>query len=281
MAARAVGRLSWVVVPLALLGYALYLVLGLSNPAVNGPAAFGVDDALWVLGQATFAIVGAVVASKRPELPIGWLYCVAGLFGLLAGIAARIAVGALADGSGSALGSAAAWLSAVAWYANLALLVAASLLFPSGRPPSRRWWAVAWLLAGSGALAAVALGLLWPARGIELLDPSPGSPRAPLGTTVMIVALIMLVAAAAATVVALLVRLRRARGLERQQLEWLTYAGAIAVIGWLLLLPREVGYASGSSPGLLDLAGAALTAVGGLAIPVAVGVAILRYACMT
>jgi len=277
MAARAVGRLSWVVVPLALLGYALYLVLGLSNPAVNGPAAFGLDDVLWVLGQATFAIVGAVVASKRPELPIGWLYCVAGLLGLLAGIAARVAVHALADGSGSPQGSAAAWLSAVAWYANLALLVAASLLFPSGRPPSRGWWAVAWLLAAGGVLAAVALGLLWPARGIELLDPSPGSPRAPLGTTVMIVALIMLVAAAAATVVALLVRLRRARGVERQQLEWLTYAGAIAVIGWLLLLPREVGFGSGSPPGLLDLAGAALTAVGGLAIPVAVGVAILRY----
>jgi class 3 adenylate cyclase len=277
MAARAVGWLSWVVVPLALLGYALYLVLGLSNPAVDGPAGFGLDDALWVLGQATFAVVGAVIASKRPELPIGWLYCGAGLFGLLAGIAARVAVHALADGSGSPLGSAAAWLSALAWYVNLALLVAASLLFPSGRPPSRGWWAVAWLLVVSGVLAAVALGLLWPARGIELLDPSPGSPRAPLGTTVMIVALIMLVAAAAATVVALLVRLRRARGVERQQLEWLTYAGAIAVIGWLLLLPREVGFGSGSPPGLLDLAGAALTAVGGLAIPVAVGVAILRY----
>src|SRR4051794_32668295 len=143
MAARAVGRLSWVVVPLALLGYALYLVLGLSNPAVNGPAAFGLDDALWVLGQATFAIVGAVVASKRPELPIGWLYCVAGLFVMKGEIDRCIDVHDLADGSRFALGSAAAWLSEVNWYANLALLGGKSLMFPSGRPPSHSWSAVA------------------------------------------------------------------------------------------------------------------------------------------
>jgi class 3 adenylate cyclase len=277
MAERAVRRLSWAIVPLALIGYGLYLALGISSPAVNGPAAFGLDDAVWVLGQVAFAIVGAVVASKRPELPIGWLYCGAGLLGLFAGIAARVAVHALADASGSPQGGTAAWLSAAGWYLNIALLVLASLLFPSGRPPSRGWWAVAWVLAAGGALVAVALGLLWPARGIELLDPSPGSSRAPLGTSVMNVALVLLVAAGAATVVALLVRLRRAQGVERQQLKWLTYAGALTVIGWLLLLPRELGFGSGSPPGLLALAGAVLTAVGGIAIPIAVGVAILRY----
>jgi hypothetical protein len=50
MAKRAVRRLSWAIVPLALLGYGLYLALGISSPAVNGPAAFGLDDAVWVLG---------------------------------------------------------------------------------------------------------------------------------------------------------------------------------------------------------------------------------------
>jgi hypothetical protein len=71
MAGRAVGRLSWAVVPLALLGYALYLALGLSGPRVSGPAAFSPDDAVWVLGQMAYAIVGGIVASRRPELPIG------------------------------------------------------------------------------------------------------------------------------------------------------------------------------------------------------------------
>jgi hypothetical protein len=83
--------------------------------------------------------------------------------------------------------------------------------------------------------------LLWPVRGIELL-----------------------------------VRLRLAWGVEREQLKWLTYAGTLAVSGLLLLmLPRVVGL--GSPPGLLDLAGVVLTAGGVLGIPVAVGVAILRH----
>ncbi len=194
MAARAVAWLSWVVVPLALLGYALYLMLGLSGPRVSGLAAFSPDDAVWVLGQVVYAIVGAIVASRRPELSIGWLFCLAGLLGLMGGIAARAAVYTLADTSGSTGGGTVAWLSAALWYPNTALLVLGALLFPSGRPPTRGWWAVAWALGAGGALAAVGMGLLWPVRGIELLqgDPAPGSPHAPLGTDVMNVALIML-----------------------------------------------------------------------------------------
>jgi class 3 adenylate cyclase len=275
MAGRAVAWLSWAVVPLAVLGYGLYLTLGLSSPRVSGPAAFSPDDAVWILGQMVYAIVGAVVASRRPELPIGWLFCVAGLLGLVEGIAARVAVHAFAGASWAPEGGAAAWLSAAVSYPHQALLVLGALLFPSGRPPSRGWWAVAWAMGAGGALAVVGMGLLWPARGIELLDPSPGSSRAPVGTALATVALLVLAGCAAATVVALLVRLRRAQGVERQQLKWLIYAGALTVSGWVLLIPRELGF--GSSPSLLTLAGAALTSVGGLGIPVAVGVAILRY----
>jgi hypothetical protein len=71
VAGRAVRGLTWTVVPLALLGYGLYLALGLSAPRVGGPAAFTPDDAAWLLGQVLFAVVGAVVASRRPESPIG------------------------------------------------------------------------------------------------------------------------------------------------------------------------------------------------------------------
>ena len=108
-----------------------------------------------------------------------------------------------------------------------------------------------------------------------MLDASPGSTRAPLGTALTNVALLILAGCAAATVTALLVRLRRARGVERQQLKWLIYAGALAVSGVMLLIPPELGLSS--SPGLLQLAGVTLTALGGLGVPVTVGVAILRY----
>src|SRR5215217_8962068 len=129
MAEGVARRLNWVAVPLAVVGYVVYVALGLSNPAVNGPAAFSPDDAVWVLGQVAFAVVGAVVASRRPESPIGWLFCVAGLLGLVEGIAARAAVHYLADAARSTEGGAAAWLSAALWYPNIALLVLAVLLF--------------------------------------------------------------------------------------------------------------------------------------------------------
>ena len=275
MAEGVARRLNWAVVPMAVVGYLVYVALGLSNPVVNGPAAFTPDDAVWALGQVAFAVVGALVASRRPELPIGWLYCAAGLLGIAEGIAARTAVDALAGGMWSSLGGAAAWLSAALWYPNIALLVLGSLLFPTGRPPTRGWWAAGWMLLAGGVLAAVGLLLLWPARGLDLLDSRPASPRAPLGTAFINAALLVLTACAVATVIALLIRLKRSRGVEHQQLKWLTYAGAFAVLGLLLLLPGDVW--SGSQAGLLDLAGAVLTAGGVLGIPVAVGVAILRY----
>jgi hypothetical protein len=95
---------------------------------VNGLADFSPDDTVWVLGQAAFAIVGSVVAARRPELPIGWLFCAAGLLGLVGGIAARAGVHALADTSGSTDGGTAAWLSAALSYPNIALMVLGALL---------------------------------------------------------------------------------------------------------------------------------------------------------
>jgi hypothetical protein len=276
MLGRAAGRLSRLVMPLAVLGYVAYLVLGVTGPEVAAPAAFTFDDAVWVLGQAVLAVVGAMIVSRRPELPIGWLFCAAGLIGVVEGILARYAVHELAGGPGSPRGGVAAWLSAFLWYPNTALLVLIGLLFPSGRPPSARWWGVAWLLAAGGLLAVGSMLMLWPVRGLELLDASPGSARAPLATAIMNAAAGVLVAAGVATGAALLVRFRRARGVERQQLKWLTSAGALTVVGLLLfLLPRAVG--AGSLPDPLHTAGIVLVAGGVLGIPLAIGAAILRY----
>jgi hypothetical protein len=92
----------------------------------------------------------------------------------------------------------------------------------------------------------------------------------------MNVAALVLAAAGVATAGSLLARFRRAAGIERQQLKWLAYSGALAVVGLLLfLVPRVIG--AGTVPGLLSLAGNALVAGGVLGIPVAVGIAILRY----
>jgi hypothetical protein len=275
MLGRTAVRLSWAVVPLAVLGYGVYLALGLTGPTAAGPSAFTPDDAVWVFAQVVLAVVGALIASRRPELPIGWLFCAAGLIGVVEGIAARYAVHELAGTPGSPWGDAAAWLSAALWYPNTALLVLVGLLFPSGRPPSPRWWAVGWLLAAGVPLAAASLLLLWPVGGLELLDAIPHSPHAPVATALMNVVALVLAAAGVTTAAGLLVRFRRASGIERQQLKWLAYSGALAVVGLLVFLVASVGPGSLSAP--LGVAGDVLVAGGVLGIPVAVGIAILRY----
>jgi hypothetical protein len=276
MPGRAAAWLNWAVVPPAVLGYVAYLVLGMTSPTVHGPSDFTPDDAVWVFAQVVMAAVGALIASRRPELPIGWLFCAAGLIGVLEGIAARYAVHEFAGTSGSRSGDRAAWLSAALWYPNTALLVLVGLLFPSGRPPSARWWVVGWLLVAGAALAAASLLLFWGVGGLELLDAIPHNPDAPLATALMNVAALVLAAAGVTTAGSLLARFRRAAGIERQQLKWLAYSGALAIVGLLLfLVPRVIG--AGTVPGLLSLAGNALVAGGVLGIPVAVGIAILRY----
>jgi hypothetical protein len=112
MRGRTVGRLGWAVVPLALLGWAAHLVLGVTSPKVSGQAAFAVEDAVWVLGQLVFVVVGALIVSRRRQSPIGWLFCAAGLTGIAEGITARYTVHALAGSAGWPAGGAAAWLSA-------------------------------------------------------------------------------------------------------------------------------------------------------------------------
>ena len=128
------------------------------------------------------------------------------------------------------------------------------------------------LLAG-GVLAAVGLLLLWPARASTCwtADPPVRGRRSARPSSMPHS---WCWPRALATVIALLIRLMRSRGVEHQQLKWLTYAGAFAVLGLLLLLPGDVwsGSRRFTGPGRSRSDGWR-----GPRIPVAVGVAILRY----
>jgi hypothetical protein len=143
-------------------------------------------------------------------------------------------------------------------------------LFPTGRPPSPRWRWVSWLAGIGNLLFIVSYLSVWPRRGVALLgirSPEPtGGLMVPytVGTAAAMVAVL-------AGAVSLVVRFRRARGVERQQLKWLAYAGALAVLGFPLLVAAEGVI---RPPELVaDVAAAVLI----LPIPVAVSVAVLRY----
>jgi hypothetical protein len=172
-------------------------------------------------------------------------------------------------------GELASWFGAWAWAPGLGLLLTFGLLlFPDGQLPSRRWRPVAWLSAvpiavWCGPVAAAA----WTARGPALLDPAGADPSgAGVVETMGFLSFRLMLACGLASVLSLVVRFRRSRGVERLQLKWFVYAAAVTVTG--VLVTETMAVPEGSVlDGVLSLAGLAVVP----SIPVAAGVAILRY----
>jgi hypothetical protein len=117
-------------------------------------------------------VVGSLIASHRPENPIGWLFLAAALFYGIEIAGEAYAIYALLTNPGSLpLGAELSWLTEWIWAPGFGLiLVFLPLLFPDGHPPSRRWWWVAWLGGLSVGLICVLTSIvLWPERGLALL----------------------------------------------------------------------------------------------------------------
>jgi hypothetical protein len=168
------------------------------------------------------------------------------------------------------LGGEASWLGQWIWAPGLGLiLVFLPLLFPDGHPPSNRWRSVGWLGGLSIGLTVVSSTiLLWPERGPALLT-GDESPSHVVQVLVDFIALPMMLLAGLGAVISVLVRFRRARGDERQQIKWFAAAAALTLV-WYLVFGQ-------STRGLPE----AIVALSGLlvlpSIPIATGIAILRY----
>ena len=221
-------------VALLLCGVALS---GAASSAILDPTFGGeTADASVIANLVTllpFSVVGAVIASRHPRNAIGWIFCGVGVTMGLNSFAGDYAEFWLASGFGpSSLGETAAWLSSWLW--GLLVFFPASLLlllFPNGRLPSPRWRPVTWGVAvgTAGTVAGYAL------RAGPLADfPQIANPYGVDGPLVGVVGAAGSIVAAgcmAAAAVSLVVRLRRAGSVERQQIKWLAYGGALVVGG--------------------------------------------------
>src|SRR5215216_5092244 len=218
-----------------------------------------------------YATVGAVVASRLPESPIGWLFCAIGLcFGVSHFSAEYAAYALLAPSPSLPGGEAFAWLTSWVWVFGLGLIVYLDLLFPNSRLPSARWrWFArftAIVLLPAAILAALSPGLILSSTlnnplGIEAL------PNASKEIEAFMYALVAVGASS------MLARLRHAGRIERQQIKWFAYATAVAISGVIL---KNVVY---PPVGVMWVwwVGLVLTAVGVVSSPIAMGVAIFRY----
>jgi hypothetical protein len=261
-------RSTWVAWSMLVVFVASYGV-GVPLSAVRGQL---LEDSTFLLGFAAFMTVGAVIVAHRPGNAVGWIFSAIGLLtatGMLAGEYAARANLARSDALPG--GVLAAWYTSWFWYPVLALvLVFTLLLFPTGRLLSARWRPVA-VAAAAATVGVTTLSALTP----TLVDENYVV-RNPIGlagvqdpeeTAVGAVLFGLLLVCMGAAALSLVLRFHRAQGVERQQLKWFTYAGALMVLFGLVpeLLPTTAKVSE------------ALWGLGAVFVPVAAGIAILRY----
>jgi signal transduction histidine kinase len=245
----------------------------LDEPA---PADFGFRG-FQVIVTVPLVIVSLLLTSRRPDNPIGWLLGIAaGLAGLQLA-AEGWAVHVLLGGYDGPAGEAAAWLQNWLWV-PLVMCIAVFVvgLFPDGRLPSRRW---RWLIPGG--LLAIAMGSAGqalkpgPLENFSLIDnPYPlGGLSADAAESLFSPMLLVILAAAAS----LVVRFRRSHGHERQQIKVVAFAGVLTGLAMVANGVVEGVVGAGETTGALNKTAQIFTIVGLTSVPVAAGIAVLRY----
>ena len=269
MGGRRASWLAWsaCVLSLALtaLSFLLILLLLHSDTPIY---YYWLETSMVAVGYST---VGAIVASRLPESPIGWLFCAIGLSFAVVHFSAEYAIYALLAPSRSVPGGEVfAWLTSWVGIFGLGLVVFLDLLFPNGRLPSARWRWFARFTA-IALLPAVILSALSPGLIISSTLDNPlgleGLPNVLRAIEAFMYALIVV------GVSSMLGRLRQAGTIERQQIKWFAYATVVVISG--VILKNTVYPAVGVT--WVWWVGLILTAVGVVSSPIAMGVAIFRY----
>ena len=251
--------------------------IGLGNPVLVG---LGLGFSLII------PALGLLVALRRPDNPIGWMFLGLGLWFQVQSFGSEYALRAFVVAPGSLPAAAFVawfepWLGQVVTWAVLPLLI---LLFPTGRLPSRRWRPVAWVIM----VAAAVEGLVYMVRPVELMDghqglyhqfallPNPTGLASLAGlvnvaTSLLNVYLLLAVLTSAA---GLLWRFRRAGSEEREQLKWFLYVIALLCLDVVAGIPVGAVIHSHWVGDVQWALGAYAVAFG---LPVATTIAILKY----
>lgn len=237
------------------------------------PGAF-VYDLVGGLGFIVgFGGVGWVLTRRVPDNPIGWSFSVAGLIWAVMGLAFGWAGLALAGhrqfGSFERL---CALIDANGWMLAMPFSVALPLLLlPDGRLLSRRWRHVVRATIIGAVLGTIGFatepGLLdSESRYPDIVNPIGVRQFGPLPGALALLGAMTVLLSVLAGATAVILRFRGSRGIERQQLRWVVFGGSLAIVGTAV---SAVG-----SPGVATDVG---TVAGIAAVPVCVGIAVLRY----
>jgi hypothetical protein len=246
--------------------------------AVGVGAVIGWDGGSehWVIAP-VWLVVGSMLVLRRPDNAIGWVLSIGVLCWLASAAFGRYAVYGFWHAEGGLPGMHLAfWLSTWTWVPGFTLVLPlAALWFPDGRPPSPRWRPVGWAaMLGTTLLIVQYTMISWvdngefPALPAGVENPLHSPAFAPFLETFVIAGGVLVVPALVASLASLVVRFRRSKGVERQQLKWATHAVAVGVVLFLSgnLLTR-----------LPLISWAVVSAVAASLFPIAIAVAVLRY----
>jgi signal transduction histidine kinase len=262
------------------LGAAL-LISALGLGVLNGTFSEDPSTLLSVVSVASYAGIGALLATRVPQNPIGWLLLVIGIGLLLGGFASEYTTYTLVTNPGSLpAGVAAAWVNN--WtFVTAALIPIVLLLFPSGHVPSPRWRWVPYAVAAT--LVLLVASSMFRSGPIEVsTDLHVDNPvgidalHAPLTVATWVGGLALL-AEAILAVVALILRFRNAEEEERQQVRWLAAVAGIAGVFLVLVLVTSIGLPPHQSRAINDLAFLLFFICVSIGIPGAVAIALLKY----
>jgi hypothetical protein len=271
---------AWLAWSLAGLSVAMFMaavvLYVLAHSSQVAPRTGALSNLLIYVPFLAFPIVGALIASRHPKNPVGWICLAIGLFWML------IFLGDSIPGTGPypvTMDALTQWV----WIPPVGLLgIYLILLFPDGKLPSRRWRPLAWL---SGVVMVLAsLGITFSPGPLEghpgVRNPVGLEGAPPWVWTAGIVILLLLPLCMIASALSLVLRYRRSGGVEREQIKWIAFAASVVGLLYLITMVSSFTYsgpwgAAGTPLWLGLLQQAALVSF--TAVPIAVGFAVLRY----
>ena len=286
MSRRTAAWLAWSLAGLSLAMSAASAALYIATPSVQPPSNWGTGGdsgvLIFVLPFLTFPLVGALIASRRSNNPIGWICVAVGIIWMILPLSTAYGVYGLVVRPGSvpfpaAIGSLGEWI----WAPAVGLIsIYLILLFPDGRLPSKRWRPLAWVSGVAIILVSAGSALTpGPMEGLPGIRNPLGLEKYPWVGDATLSLTLLLPLCMLASAVSLVLRFLRSGGERREQIKWLAFAASILGLGFASyvipgnILPDDAGGVGPLWENLLEDA-VTLSFAG---VPVAVGIAILRY----
>ena len=274
------SRVPWFLAAAGLILVVPTLLLTIRNGSLSEDALF---IPLAIVMMAGWTTVGALLASRNPKNPIGWLMMTFGLGFLLSGLLEELSTYTFQTDPGALpFDTLWPWIASWIFIVILTPVPLLLLLYPTGGVPSARWRPVLWAVLGAstlGILTTIVRAERIYAGDLRILPNPTAVPSldAIAGLVQGAVGIVYLAVLAPLSILALILRFRRSRGVERQQIRWFAYVGAISGIALVSAIVTSIGLGPNETTLASEVSFYVFFIALGLGVPAAIGFALLRY----